>query len=120
MGAKGVRVKNRPFAEGYKKTGLDGLKPYLTSEGRKKFDTLTMFTDGMGMFGGMGGPGMEGGPMGGEDMEVVAGQVVTIGGIYGTVEEIAEHHVMMRVDTNVHIRVAKSSIVKDFSDVQQQ
>ena len=45
---------------------------------------------------------------------------VTIGGIYGTVEEIAEHHVMMRVDTNVHIRVAKSSIVKDFSDVQQQ
>ena len=24
MGAKGVRVKNRPFAEGYKKTGLDG------------------------------------------------------------------------------------------------
>lgn len=47
-------------------------------------------------------------------------KVVTIGGIYGTVEEIAEHHVMMIVDTNVHIRVAKSSIVKDFSDVQQQ
>jgi len=47
-------------------------------------------------------------------------KVVTIGGIYGTVEEIAEHHVMMRVDINVHIRVAKSSIVKDFSDVQQQ
>ena len=40
--------------EDVKKTGLDGLKPYLTSEGRKKFDTLTMFTSGMSMFGGMG------------------------------------------------------------------
>lgn len=36
--------------ENIRKTGLDGLKPYLTAEGRKKFDTLTMFTGGMGMF----------------------------------------------------------------------
>jgi len=47
-------------------------------------------------------------------------KVVTIGGIFGSVEEIGENYVMMRVDTNVHIKVAKSSIVKDFSDVQQQ
>lgn len=40
--------------ENIRKTGLDGLKPYLTAEGRKKFDTLTMFTGGMGMLGGMG------------------------------------------------------------------
>lgn len=40
--------------EDIKKTGLEGLKPYLTAEGRKKFDTLTMFTDGMGMLSGMG------------------------------------------------------------------
>ena len=49
-------------------------------------------------------------------------KVVTIGGIYGTIEEIPEsgNYVMMRIDTNVRIKVAKSSIVKDFSDVQQQ
>ena len=49
-------------------------------------------------------------------------KVVTIGGIYGTIEEIPENgnYVMMRVDTNVRIKVAKSSIVRDFSDAQQQ
>ncbi len=46
-------------------------------------------------------------------------KVVTIGGIYGTVEDIFDTHIMMRIDTNVRIRVAKNSIVKDFSDVQQ-
>ncbi|MBO6222697.1 MAG: preprotein translocase subunit YajC [Bacteroidales bacterium] len=46
-------------------------------------------------------------------------KVVTIGGIYGTIDEINGNHVLMRVDTNVRIKVAKSSIVKDFSDVQQ-
>ena len=46
-------------------------------------------------------------------------KVVTIGGIYGSVDEVADTYVMMRIDTNVHIKVAKSSIVKDFSDVQQ-
>ena len=47
-------------------------------------------------------------------------KVVTIGGIYGTIDEINGNYVMMRIDTNVRIKVAKSSIVKDFSDVQQQ
>ena len=47
-------------------------------------------------------------------------KVITIGGIYGSIEEIGDNHVMMRVDTNVRIKVAKSSIVRDFSDVQQQ
>ncbi|MBP5693002.1 MAG: preprotein translocase subunit YajC [Bacteroidales bacterium] len=48
-------------------------------------------------------------------------KVVTIGGIYGTIDELPENgnYVMMRIDTNVRIKVAKSSIVKDFSDVQQ-
>ena len=48
-------------------------------------------------------------------------KVVTIGGIYGTIDELPENgnYVMMRIDTNVRIKVAKSSIVKDFSDVKQ-
>lgn len=40
--------------EDIKSIGLDGLKPYLTAAGKKKFETLTMFTSGMGMLGGMG------------------------------------------------------------------
>ena len=49
-------------------------------------------------------------------------KVVTVGGIYGTIDEIPENgnYVMMRIDTNVRIRVAKSSLVRDFSDAQQQ
>ncbi|MBQ6311118.1 MAG: preprotein translocase subunit YajC [Bacteroidales bacterium] len=49
-------------------------------------------------------------------------KVVTVGGIYGTIDEIPENgnYVMMRIDTNVRIKVAKSSLVRDFSDAQQQ
>ena len=44
-------------------------------------------------------------------------KVVTIGGIYGTVAEIKERIVLLEVDNNVKIRVDKSSLVKDISDV---
>ncbi len=44
-------------------------------------------------------------------------KVVTIGGIYGTVAEIKERAVLLEVDNNVKIRVDKSSLVKDISDV---
>ncbi len=43
-------------------------------------------------------------------------KVVTLGGIYGTVEEINADKVMMRIDTNTKIRVARNSLVKDFSE----
>lgn len=46
-------------------------------------------------------------------------KIVTVGGIYGTVDEIHEHYVIIVVDSNVRIRVAKNSIVKDYSEVQQ-
>lgn len=36
--------------EDIKKTGIDGLKPYLTVGGKKKFDTLKILSGGMGMF----------------------------------------------------------------------
>lgn len=44
-------------------------------------------------------------------------KVVTVGGLYGTVAEIKERVVLLEVDNNVKIRVDKSSLVKDISDV---
>ena len=47
-------------------------------------------------------------------------KVVTVGGIYGTVVEVKENSLLLEVDRDVKIRVAKSSVVKDYeTDVQQ-
>ncbi len=46
-------------------------------------------------------------------------KVVTIGGIYGTVNEIKDNYVIIEVDNNVKIRVSKQALVKDFTDPQQ-
>ena len=46
--------------------------------------------------------------------------VVTIGGIYGTVAEIKEDSVLIEVDNGVKIRVSKQALVKDFSDPARQ
>lgn len=46
-------------------------------------------------------------------------KVVTAGGIYGTVADIQERTVLIKVDGDVKLRVDKSSIVRDSSDVQQ-
>lgn len=45
-------------------------------------------------------------------------KVVTAGGIYGTVSEVKDNHVLMEVDSNVKIKVDKSSIIRDMSDIQ--
>ena len=47
-------------------------------------------------------------------------KVVTIGGIYGTVAEIKDKTLLLEIDNNVKIKVDKNSVVKDFSDAQQQ
>ena len=47
-------------------------------------------------------------------------KVVTAGGIYGTVDQVNEKSVLIKVDGETKLRVAKDSLVKDFSDVQQQ
>lgn len=47
-------------------------------------------------------------------------KVVTIGGIYGTVQEIKDRTLLIEVDSNVKIKVDKNSVVKDFSEAQQQ
>lgn len=47
-------------------------------------------------------------------------KVVTAGGIYGTVDEIKERTILIKVDGDVKLRVDKSSILRDYSeDVQK-
>ena len=46
-------------------------------------------------------------------------KVVTVGGIYGTVAEIQERTVLIKVDGDTKLRVDKNSLVKDFSSTQQ-
>ena len=47
-------------------------------------------------------------------------KVVTIGGIYGIVDTIEEKHILLTVCKDFRIRVDKSSVVKDMSDVAQR
>ena len=43
-------------------------------------------------------------------------KVITAGGIYGTIGEIEEKTVLLKIDGDVKIRVDKTSIVRDPSD----
>ncbi len=47
-------------------------------------------------------------------------KVVTAGGIYGTVAEIQDKTVLIKVDGDVKLRVDKNSLVKDFSQNNPQ
>ena len=47
-------------------------------------------------------------------------KVVTVGGIFGTVVEVKDRTLLLEVDNGVKIRVDKNSVVKDFSEAQQQ
>ena len=47
-------------------------------------------------------------------------KVITAGGIYGTIGEIEEKTVLLKVDGEVKIRVDKGSIVRDPSDNVQK
>lgn len=47
-------------------------------------------------------------------------KVITAGGIYGIIGEIEEKTVLLKVDGDVKIRVDKSSIVRDTTDVQSK
>lgn len=42
-------------------------------------------------------------------------KVVTVGGIYGVVEEIKDKTVLIKVDGEVKLRVDKNSLVRDYS-----
>ncbi len=45
-------------------------------------------------------------------------KVITSGGIYGRIVEIEDHTVLLEVDNNVKIRVDKSALLKDPTDMQ--
>ena len=47
-------------------------------------------------------------------------KIVTAGGIYGTIKEVKEHYVLVDIDSNVTIRIDKSMVMKDNSDLQNQ
>ncbi len=44
-------------------------------------------------------------------------KIVTIGGIYGVVSEIKEKYILVEVDNNIKLRIDKSAIVKDITDL---
>lgn len=44
-------------------------------------------------------------------------KIVTAGGIYGIVSEVKDQFLIVEVDNNVKIRIDKSSVVKDVSDI---
>ena len=46
-------------------------------------------------------------------------KVITAGGIYGTIDEVKERYVVLKVDGETKLRVDKSSIVKDPGQGQQ-
>ena len=45
-------------------------------------------------------------------------KVVTAGGIYGTIVEVQERTVLIKVDGDVKLRVDKNSIIKDYTNAQ--
>lgn len=47
-------------------------------------------------------------------------KVVTVGGIYGTIDDIDDRYVFLIVCKDFKIKVDKSSVVKDMSDVPQR
>lgn len=46
-------------------------------------------------------------------------KIITLGGIYGTISEVRETTLLVEIDSNVRIKVDKSSVVKDISDLQK-
>lgn len=47
-------------------------------------------------------------------------KVITAGGIYATVKQVEETTVLIEVDSNVTLRVDKTMIMRDPSDMQQR
>lgn len=47
-------------------------------------------------------------------------KIITAGGIYATVKQIEETTVLIEVDSNVTLRIDKSMVMRDPSDMQQK
>ena len=44
-------------------------------------------------------------------------KIITAGGIYGTIKEVKENYVLVEIDNNVHIRIDKTMVMKDSTDL---
>ncbi len=44
-------------------------------------------------------------------------KVITTGGVYGKVNAIKDNHIIVEVDENVKLKIDKSAILKDSSDI---
>ena len=47
-------------------------------------------------------------------------KVVTTGGIYGKIQEVNEQTILLEVDSNVHMKIDKSAVLRDPSDIAVQ
>jgi len=47
-------------------------------------------------------------------------KVVTVGGIFGTISDVKDEYVLLEIDKDVKIRIAKASLVKDSETAAQQ
>jgi preprotein translocase subunit YajC len=47
-------------------------------------------------------------------------KVITAGGIYGKIVEVSYNYFLVEIESNVKIKVDKSSIVKDITDLQSK
>ncbi|NVO10634.1 MAG: preprotein translocase subunit YajC [Bacteroidales bacterium] len=47
-------------------------------------------------------------------------KVIIAGGIYGKVTEVKEEYVVVEIDENAKVKVIKSAVVRDPSDIQPQ
>jgi len=45
-------------------------------------------------------------------------KIITAGGIYGIIVELKENYVLVEIDKDVRIRIDRSTIFKDTSDIQ--
>ncbi|HNV51746.1 MAG TPA: preprotein translocase subunit YajC [Tenuifilaceae bacterium] len=45
-------------------------------------------------------------------------KVIIAGGIYGKIVEIKEEYALVEIDTNATVKVIKSTIIRDASDIQ--
>lgn len=47
-------------------------------------------------------------------------RVIVAGGIFGKVADVKEDHIQVEISDNVRIKVAKSTVLRDSSDLQQK
>jgi len=47
-------------------------------------------------------------------------KIVTAGGIYGVIVELKDNYVLVEIDKDVKVRIDRSTIFKDTSDLQSQ